>query len=94
MEKEIIERMFKQAGIRYSQEDIEKYYQDSVKIKEFKKSYNDKRKYCPECGSTSYSTTLMSFLPKADNLKDYKDNNITVCNNCGHKCTYHNRVQT
>ena len=64
----------------------------SIKYKEFIEKYNNEHKYCPKCGCDKYSSTLFADVVYLDELNEYKDTNVCVCNNCKHKHITHDRI--
>ena len=60
---------------------------------EFMKMYALEHRYCPKCGSDSYSTTLMGYPLVQGEEQNYKDLNNCGCTNCGDVHTTHERVK-
>ena len=71
------------------------HIEESLKeYNEFMLEYKSNHKYCPNCGSESYSTTLIGF-PLYSNRKDeYKNKNHCCCTDCGLKHIVHDRIKT
>lgn len=67
---------------------VKELHQQDVEAKNFRKEYDEKHKFCPNCGSENYITTFMAFPLK----EDYKDLNDCTCNDCGNKHTRHERA--
>jgi hypothetical protein len=92
--------------IDLSKEDIDKGYMfvpyilsteipDSPSSKEydkFMKKYNKEHDVCPKCGSQICSTTLVGYFLNMEKKEEYKDLNNCVCQNCGDKHTWHDRI--
>lgn len=57
----------------------------------FMEEYRECHKYCPNCGSDKYGTTLMAFVLDLNNTEQYEDRNHAYCS-CGFKHTIHDRL--
>jgi len=59
----------------------------------FMKQYNNDHKYCPKCGSESYSCTLVGYILDLNKKEEYKDRNTCICSYCGDTHIIHDRVK-
>ena len=84
-----------EAGIVYLPYIMQEHTVESFReYNEFMDGYKKKHKYCPECGGTSYSTTLVGYILNMDKQDEYKDENTCTCSVCGNRHTEHERVET
>ena len=59
---------------------------------EHMEEYYKQHKYCPNCGSVQYTTTLVEYALDINKKDEYKDLNLCECMNCGDKHSVHDRV--
>jgi len=65
-------------------------------LKEYKKvseKYHNEHKYCPKCGATGGTVTLMGYIRIQGEESKYKDKNTYVCSICGDVHTVHDRTK-
>lgn len=60
--------------------------------KNFMSEYHKQHKYCPVCGSTSHSTTLIGYALNMDKKDEYKDLNSCKCSDCEDVHSTHDRI--
>jgi len=58
----------------------------------FMKAYEEKHKFCPNCGSVGHSTTLIDYVVNIDKPDEFKDMNRCTCSKCGYTHTMHDRI--
>lgn len=59
---------------------------------DFMKSYHDNHRYCPDCNSDKFKTTLFGYILNLDKKDEYKDLNKCICLNCGSTHILHDRI--
>lgn len=73
---------------------LSQHTKESVKeYNDFMFEYKSNHKYCPNCGSESYSTTLAGFPLYSDRKNEYIDKNHCVCSDCCLKHITHDRIK-
>ena len=63
----------------------------NVEYDEFMVNYCRLHEYCPKCGSTAHTRTLMGYILNMDKKEEYKDLNVCECSECGNVHTVHDR---
>ena len=72
---------------------IETMEKQSLEHDKFKKEYKLKHQFCPKCGHSSCTTTLVAYVLYLDKKEDYKDLNRCECLNCGDRHSAHDRIE-
>ena len=66
--------------------------ESSTDYDEFMGEYYLQHKYCPKCGATNHTSTLVAYVLNWDKKDEYKDMNRCECMECGDKHYVHDRV--
>jgi ribosomal protein L32 len=64
------------------------------KSDEFHRKYKLAHALCPKCGHDKCSSTYAGYILNLSDPDAYRDENRTVCSQCKHTCTRHERIST